>query len=119
MSLNLLRHPEIWRQLDRKSHEGELRASPHEITVEVARQAGMKLAWPEDAFRYAPWVSGPVSLFVILNETFSLLDALRQAMAYDGEVILEPDRIRILPRNEALMFWRAWWSEEQKKLQEK
>jgi hypothetical protein len=30
--------------------------------------------------------------------------------------ILEADRIRILPRKDALAFWKQWWADEQAKL---
>ena len=36
-------------------------------------------------------------------------------LSSDYQAVLESDEIRILPKDEAIKFWRVWWSEQKKK----
>jgi hypothetical protein len=97
-ALNALRRPDLWKKLasiqapNRGGYRGE-----YLETEALAAAAGLKLdvgGRENDAWFHRDY--GPRSL----------LKALEMSSA-----ILEEDRLRVLPPDEAWRFWSAWWRE--------
>ena len=110
-TLNALRSPESWKRL---------LGSPAPATVDgtgperIARLAGVKIDLNAAKGRMARWLDG-TGTWTYLKET-SAAQALEQ-MTRDApfELILETDRVRIVSRDEAHKFWRAWLEETEPK----
>jgi HEAT repeat protein len=116
-NLNAIRQPEVWSRLERTPLNRDLKGTLQEVAEGLARETGLSVV---------------IAAEVKAGKTYevrrhgrpgtSLLEGLELFInngQYDKtygkfEVILEPDRIRILPRGEALSFWLAWWRGEEK-----
>ncbi|MCI0657724.1 MAG: HEAT repeat domain-containing protein [Acidobacteria bacterium] len=111
-TLNALRRPEVWERLGKAALKQDLEGTFHELTEELGRKAGLSMVFPSMK-EMGSWKS------VIRSRggQANLLDGLEAFLRTSGydEMIFEADRIRILPRDEALKFWLAWWREEEKK----
>jgi|SRR5882672_2507486 len=112
--LNLIRRPEDWKRLDQTDPGGALEVKPKELLGLLAHRHGLVLDWSEKLLDTDPpwvtrWTFNPQRSEGGTLETF-------MAIAGDcGELVLERDRIRVLPRDEALRFWRDWWKSEDEK----
>ena len=40
--------------------------------------------------------------------SFTLLEAFRQMVVYDQDVIFNSDQVRVVPRSVAAEFWKNW-----------
>lgn len=110
LALNALRAPAAWRRLQETALP-EFWVLPARGAWEAAaRAAGLKLDVPGDP----GWVRDPdwprrrnsegwSNSFPVAAEG---LEALLAGRPY--AVILEEDRLRVVPRADALSFWRAW-----------
>lgn len=103
--LNALRQPELWARLEKKVLSATLPGVYEDTLDRVVRDSGLKLDWP-----------GRPKETRCFGGDWALLDGLR--VAIDGtpeEAVLEPDTIRILPRDKALAFWIEWWKTRPRK----
>jgi HEAT repeat protein len=125
--LNALRRPEVWKKLrERRMPADEEGAAPN-LLARLGRRAGLEVRWEsgtsfdELAFRTdwvdLGWYSADLDLIEVLDRAFDETPGGRPAWRTNCPVdfILEDDHIRILPRGEAIKFWKAWWEAEQKK----
>ena len=115
MSLNGVRRPIEWKRLDEPVGELELAGTRRDILVRLAKRVGLALDAPGEAKRSDHpklWMYHRVSAPA---RSFTIREALRECIDAIYEPVLERDRIRILRREDAIKFWRAWWSEEQEK----
>lgn len=109
LHLNLLRQPEAWRKLG-KPLTVELQGSNLEVLSEIAKQAGLPLKGLEDLSREdQAWLSLPCNLWS-RHPGQPLGDVLASVLGPLSAVV-ERDRIRIVPRKDALAFWRSWWEQ--------
>jgi HEAT repeat protein len=107
-SLNAIRQPTLWSRMRDTRLKHSLNAKREAIFKSVALEAGLELDWPRTP---EPDTYGICKL----AENTRLADAF-EFLEYDKfDVILEPGRLRILPGDEALKFWTAWWKDEQEK----
>jgi hypothetical protein len=129
--LNALRRPREWEKLMMKDPGGG-KGSNCEIVDRVAKKVGMSVEWPQEPSEILErWKRCHGT--VLLSHEWSLDITVRDipipdqvarptywdalATPTDGlyQVILESDRIKILPRSEAHVVWNAWWKEESEK----
>ncbi len=115
--LNSVVAPKPWKRLGEKAFDGNPGDSGRRILERVAAAAGMTLEMPE-GFReherralYEDW------WHVLRGERATLRDAFVAVMrtAPGFEAVLEADRIRILPRDDAHALWAEWWEKESRK----
>jgi len=106
--LNALRQPQAWERL--------------QATMFVSVEAVHDLAWKIDFVQTKTGMTveraaGYPQTHPLPQRSgrLTLLEALRDAIDERYELVLESERIRILPREDALKFWKAWWREEQEK----
>lgn len=113
--LNALRRPADWRRLRSRvvtlngsgqSELGQALARAAELPMESSAVSRQEEVMWSIAAHTASKREGHVSVIDALED----LRVLNQA-----EYVLEPDRIRILPRAQALDFWKSWWAEENRK----
>lgn len=111
--LNSLRRPEDWKKLGAAKLPVLPRGTRREHLELLARELGLKAEFPEgldDA-----WLSGrpALDLFDPPSTVMDGLLYLLQGTKIMGfcprfEMILEEDRLRILPYLDALRFWQSW-----------
>ncbi len=112
-ALNAGRQPGAWRLLADAPSPPSGSAAARDRVRELARAAGFEVDWTgAHALDDRGWAAS-----LPPDASATVLPALESALRLpDGgpgpyEMILEPDRIRLVPRDEALRFWRAWWGE--------
>lgn len=116
--MNEFRQPEAWKRLERGRIVASLHDYQKEVLGELARQAGMTIEWPADEpDRDGPWLWVRVAVHPADG---SLLGAIASALASASrprgcEVVLEADRLRVLPMAQAVTFWREWWAAQPRK----
>jgi HEAT repeat protein len=114
--LNALRTPEPWKRLSSIRAGKELRGFwMREQAGRLCERGGLKLdeteaGFPEDTDWNSDSGPGRPTIPEALN---SLLGFGTPIPRY--EFVLEADRVRVLPHDEALRFWQAWWEEEERK----
>lgn len=114
-ALNALRSPALWKKLAGIPFQGNVEGTRQEILEAVARQAGLTIERPESfpAARY--WSSMPLRRFGG-RLPFVRLSGILLRVMQEGpwDVVLEGDRLRLIPHEEADRFWRSWWAEKGK-----
>lgn len=115
--LNALRQPDLWRRLAEKKISGDPLGPRRGVFEAVAKQAGLEVAWPSSA-KEDPWMSRFWSVWrpdraTIVDAMRGMIDSLHASSQFVA--VFEPDRIEVLPRDEALKFWREWWSHQDRK----
>ncbi|MBI3858309.1 MAG: HEAT repeat domain-containing protein [Planctomycetes bacterium] len=114
-SLNALRQAKVWEGLLKTPLKAPAAGMPKEILTALARQAGLELDLPERLSREEDWWTLDYRRIHGSPDRKSLLAALEEALPLGYVFILEPDRIRLVPRDPALQFWNDWWSAREKK----
>ncbi len=113
--LNAARRPDMWKQL-----KGKRIRSPgvtgRKLGELIAAQLGLK--WDASALGSAeekPWLPGYTEVQPRGWAVRDLDLALSGVHSEGYEYVLESDRIRLLPRDKALAFWKDWWAREKRK----
>jgi HEAT repeat protein len=110
--LNAVRTPQVWKRLRETELKGPVYASARDLIALIAKEAGMSFeeppandpnrsTWTNTYFRIQEWAY-----------PLTLLDALDRIRHRSWMVILENDRLRLVPREQALEFWKSWWEKE-------
>jgi hypothetical protein len=112
-SLNAIRAPEAWDRLVKGRLAEDWEGTRPQLLERVAREAGLRPELPpvkslgEDLWT-AQWVR-----IRSRGGSATLLEALDRVMDFRPfDVIVEADRLRILPREEARQTWKTWWEKE-------
>ena len=80
----------------------------------MAKQAGLELRMEVPDTHLMWWKSKQWRIRNRGGRT-TLLEALRKVAGWQVAPIVERDVVTLLPRKQALAFWKAWWVEDQKK----
>jgi HEAT repeat protein len=105
--LNRLRRPELWERLDTSSRTRVHWRSHSQTWSELACDAGLEFSleihpdyyW-DDRRRGDSSQGGVTTLLELLEESLDY---------YSLTVILEEDRLRVVPVEAARHFWKEWW----------
>lgn len=112
--LNRLRNPEGWKKLGGVTLREDIRGSVREMWERLGTVVGLPV---EIAPPPGPGDADHLQAdgrWRCRNGVATALDAMDRDSSY-YEVILEPDRLRILWKDAGLRFWREWWEEEKKR----
>lgn len=122
-SLNALRDPAAWRRISRAEHRDDKWDGWRPIEEILRELTGFPLdtddvgglpvlavtSW-EDALSRRDLPLGCPNRVSARHAMDELLEWVEPHF-----YVLEPDKIRILPKAKALEFWKAWWAAEQKR----
>lgn len=108
--LHALRQPGLWSSLRGKKTKGDHEGTPSELLTKLAREAGMEL-FLSPAVKDSGLLS---SCIRSVADGISLWDGLKAATGRRYELVLEPGRISVLTRDEALLFWNIWAEKPEK-----
>jgi HEAT repeat protein len=97
--LNGLRKPDLWRRLNGHILDSEFEETAQDAWREIEGALGIRIDGSSCNVDARRFVKVPPGLNVI--------DAL-EFMLKDGEIILEEDAIRLVPRSDARRFWLEW-----------
>ena len=114
-SLNAFRRPSLWDALSDITFQGPLRGTRRELLKGLATRIGMKLAIPSPlSFKELPWFERYLT-FRNRRDRLTAQDLIGFLTGGPFEAVLDDGRIRLLPRDEALVFWRNWWKAQEEK----
>jgi HEAT repeat protein len=108
--LNALGQPAAWKRLQARSATGTRDGRNRELAEEVARQAGLAVDWsahltPDQVRELAEKRDAASWLW---EARMSVHEVFRYLLPDSCDFILEAERIRVVTREEAFAFWRAW-----------
>jgi HEAT repeat protein len=109
---NALRQPEIWERLGKARLSEDIEGPPERLLERLAKLAGLGLdlgrtTWGDDEALF------PRDERIDCRAgRRTLLEAFEEVIHYRYEIILEADRVLLVPRNDAVAFWRAWSREK-------
>jgi HEAT repeat protein len=108
VALNAFREPQLWERLKEQKTKRSFSGKDAEVLKSLADEAGLRMeSLPEEFLKHqGAWTAGMDT---------PVLFALKASVHSPWDLILEADRIRVLPREEALKFWTSWWKGEQEK----
>lgn len=113
-ALNGVRSPEGWARLRSAKLTRPFYGPAKELMEKVAAAAGLPLEdLPADSREYPAWAN----VYVPIQEAelpLSVLEAVERMEQTRWMAVLESDRIRILPRKEALALWKEWSGKEKR-----
>lgn len=114
VALNALRRPGSLKRLRTGKATGEGEGRAKVLTERLAKEAGLSVEWPPPSPVLQSWMDQRRRLPHRENRP-TLLEALQLLVWGEYEAVVEGDRLRILPRDEASTYWQAWWQEEHKR----
>jgi HEAT repeat protein len=111
--LNSLRQPDGWKKLSATRLPALPPGTRREHLERLAQEAGLKVEWAEG--RADAWLDGRASI-ELFEPPITLLDGLVHLLQGSRilgapprfELVLEADRLRVLPYLDAIRFWEAW-----------
>jgi len=109
--LNALRWPKLWSRLDQRSAPRLLEGTLVESVERLAREVGMDLVVEPDPLGKAKHLLQQRRRHDFGGGVVSVADALTRVLPDALSVVVEEERIRLISRNSAVEFWRAWWKE--------
>jgi hypothetical protein len=112
--LNAVRKPDVWKRLREKELKAPVYASARDLISMIAKEAGLSLEEPPGNSPERPTWANYYQSLQEWGRPLTLLEALDRVRHRHWMVVLEDDRIRIVPKNEALAFWKEWWEKENK-----
>jgi hypothetical protein len=108
--MNALRTPALWDHLSRSVLDRDLEGSGSEILADLAERGGLCADLATECADLPAMTS--FRRISASSRKRSVLDVLQ---SFDLEFVLEPDRIRILPPEQARAVWTEWLAEPGKK----
>jgi HEAT repeat protein len=109
LSLNALRRPALWARMAETRFPKTGSLSKRGLWQKIARAMGVRLEMPQEAYSRPSVDSCDRFDVSVYEDLFSLLDVARELLARTSfQMILEEDRIRIVPEKEAVQFWKKW-----------
>jgi len=112
--LNGVRRPDVWKRLHETRLTEDWEGSWMELLERLARAAGLALQVPPpDSDFQKGWRSQRQEIFSRGGRT-TLADVLQELLPGILQPVLEPDRLILLPYEEAEAFWRKWAEEREK-----
>jgi HEAT repeat protein len=113
-SLNALRNRDAWKHLKTAPPPPYVAGTAREALLHLSKDAGMSLEWPSQP----PALDNPTWLLERQLATdrmrcmgLTLGDRFSAELGISFEMVLDPGRIRILSRPEAIRFWTHWAEE--------
>lgn len=111
--LNALRQPEAWERLTEAKVKCPMKGSLKTIVERLGKAAGLALDFGQvksrwDEFRFSRYRELP---FPPLGQHVRVHDALESIRLYylrDYDFILESGRLRVLPHDQGIAFWKEW-----------
>ncbi len=108
IALNALRQPEVYRKLKAKGLTRDIQGQPEGFSAAWSKEAGLPLVGARrDETQEYPAYEGRTHLLRALESV--------ARSSWGVVVIMEPDQVRLLPPEEALKFWTAWWEGDKQK----
>ena len=108
-ALNALRRPGLASRL----YDIPVNGFMEHMAEALFNMLGEELGLPVDVSTLTPYERECMRLSGGNYKRSQLLDALEQASRGSAtEIIIEEDRIRIVPRDEGLRFWTKWWADQ-------
>jgi HEAT repeat protein len=124
-SLNALRRRESWKRLEGLRFKVDPQFPPRRLAVleRLQSEKGLSVEGNLSRFLEDDKVDSVSQWIRVRIGEVTPLDTLRaigrNSIQFEGElnfeVILEPDRIQMIPTDEAVKFWKEWWKDYQKK----
>jgi len=107
---NALLRPDEWGRLQAPVREMRPVGRAGDLLDQAARQAKLTVEYSGDLPRAAvrEFVRPPDAREWRLRNLRTILDVVEHLIPGDCDMILGPDRLRIVPRDEALSFWLNW-----------
>jgi HEAT repeat protein len=114
--LNRLRRPNVCDRLEERDYSGDVQGPRITIVERMAHEVGMRVEWPKDSSgKDLPGVTERCDLSFIFPGEKALSCLFRAIQDCEFDLVLENDHIiRVLPHEQALAFWKAWWASEEK-----
>lgn len=112
--LNAIRRPAAWAKLKSAMLPEPFYGTPKQLVERIAAAAGLPLEGLSPASREYPAWAGVYLRIPPEDLPINGLDALDRTAQTRWTVVLESDRVRVLPRQESLEFWKAWYAEERR-----
>lgn len=108
VSLNFLRDPETWKELQTTRIENDCRGTRLDLLKFLARLSGKSLRAEHSVEKQLESKYGVIKLRSC-NGINTVAEALPDCLTGDLEIILEAKEIKVIARQEALRFWQQWW----------
>lgn len=103
--LNAIRRPDAWLRFSGARLRRGLQGKLSDVLAKISALTGHSVEHQEVA-------SGEGHFYLTRSERLPV--SLKSILSYSNETyVLESDRVRILPRSDAVKFWRVWWAEGQ------
>jgi HEAT repeat protein len=113
-ALNGVRIPTVWAKLQSATLTEPFYGPVKDLVGRVAAAAGLPLeGLPASSREYPAWAGVYVRVYEA-DLPLRGIDALDLAWQERWMIVLESDRLRILPRREAIDFWKGWMGQEKK-----
>lgn len=110
-SINAIRNPKTWTVLTTRRLSAPRFGPMNELAEQVASEAGLKLEGPPaDSPLAKPW-AGCYRRIGALGRGQTLAEAVQLLQDRHWAIVVETDRLRVLPRSDAVAFWTAWLKE--------
>jgi hypothetical protein len=109
--LNAVRQPEEWRRLAGRELANDLEPASANLQESVAGNGSFQWDFAAlDPLESEMWLSDDS---IDKSSLLAVLENIAASSAMD--MVVEPGRIAVLPRDKAVEFWKAWWEAERKK----
>jgi HEAT repeat protein len=110
--LNAVRAPALWERFATTRLDEPFYGSAKEVLEHVARKLGLAFEAPKtDAANVGRWTN----VYHRVGSRFKPRPMAEELEYFPWFVVLEPDRLRAIPPDQAPAFWSAWWETEKSK----
>ena len=133
-ALNAIRDRAAWERLHKTPYRAAPRGTLRRVVDLIGTRVGLPVRWPEPT-TFEEHVLLQVKATFRTNRPITTMNVLNLlttqfSTGYDSpdgfnvgfinfkfpyDFIIEKDHIRVLPRRDAIAFWKKWWAEEQAK----
>jgi hypothetical protein len=111
--LNVFRQPSVWEALRKRGLRRDLEGWGPHIEELLSQEVGMPLGISvqgREILENCEWDR----TIPCEDGRATVVESLERLTFMGCQYIVEPDRIRVVSREEAIKFWTAWWLKEGK-----